>query len=105
VDRSTLASRVEELIRQDIVTGALEPNERLPLNKVASRYEVSLTPLREAIKVLSADGLVVQTSQMGVRVAPISLQDVRDLYTVRELLEVQALRESIWNWTIKDTEA
>jgi len=82
-------------LRQDLLNGALWPDERLKVNELASRYEASLGAVREALARLSAEGLVIAQPQRGFRVAPISRADLQDLTMVRCRIEEMCLRRAI----------
>lgn len=91
----TLVQFAYEALRQDILSGALAPGERLRAEVLKDRYQVGASTLREALSLLVADALVTSEGQRGFRVTPISLDDIRDITEMRKLLEVKALRESI----------
>jgi GntR family carbon starvation induced transcriptional regulator len=71
------------------------PGARLRLDELRQEYDVSLSPLREALTRLTAEGLVQITDQRGYRVAPVSAANLREVTTLRMQLEVMALVESI----------
>jgi DNA-binding GntR family transcriptional regulator len=81
-------------IRKDIIFGYLAPGERLRLEALKKRYEVSITTLREILNRLTSDGLVVAEGQKGFEVAPVSDEDMRELGDLRVLLESHALEKS-----------
>lgn len=97
VRRSTLTGEVEVALRTDIIVGVWSPGERIKAAEVTQRYGVSATPAREALQRLAAQGLVVLDTQRSARVAPVSIQDLRDAYEIRIMLEPEALRRSIRN--------
>lgn len=97
VRRSTLTGEVEVALRTDIIVGVWSPGERIKAAEVSQRYGVSATPAREALQRLAADGLVILDSQRSAQVAPVSVQDLRDAYEIRIMLEPEALRRSIRN--------
>jgi DNA-binding GntR family transcriptional regulator len=78
---------VYECIRKDIVSGRLRPNERLKVAELASRYETSTNPVREALQQLRGEGFVVIESNRGARVRPIDEDFVRDIVEIQVLLE------------------
>jgi DNA-binding GntR family transcriptional regulator len=86
-------SVVEEL-RDAIVTGAIAPGERLLQVELAERFGVSRIPLREALRTLHAEGLVVIEPNRGAVCRPLEPKDVSDLYAVRLALEQLAAREA-----------
>lgn len=91
----TLVEFAYDAIRQDILSGALPPGEKLRVEALKEHYQVGSSTLREALTLLVADALVTAEGQRGFRVAPVSLADIRDITTLRKMLETQALRSSI----------
>lgn len=86
----------EQVIRNEILTGALRPGQRLKMAELQQRYPgLSPTPLREALSRLSGSGLVEFMPNRGIRVAPGSLPELRDVYANRLLLETVAFERSI----------
>lgn len=76
---------------RDIVRGVFEPLERLKVEQLTKFYNVGHSPIREAILLLSASGLVVHEHQKGHRVAPVSLADYDDLIGVYQRIYKLAL--------------
>jgi DNA-binding GntR family transcriptional regulator len=70
-------------MRDDIVHLRLTPGERLILDVLADRYAVSATPIRQALRRLESDGLVVSSRNRGARVAPLSIEDVEEIQAIR----------------------
>jgi GntR family carbon starvation induced transcriptional regulator len=93
----TLASTIAARIRADILEGRLAPGTKLKLDTLRDQYGVSLSPLREALSRLGAEGLVVMSDQKGYRVAPVSAENLQEVMTLRANLEVMALEKSIEN--------
>lgn len=91
----TLVEFAYEAIREDILSGALAPGEKLRVEVLKEHYQVGSSTLREALTLLVADALVTAEGQRGFRVTPISLADIRDITNLRKMLETQALRSSI----------
>ena len=81
-------------IRQDIIFGRLAPGERLKLERMKDDYNVSLSTIRELLNRLSSEGLVMAEGRRGFEVSPVSEQDLRELASMRLLLESHALRNS-----------
>lgn len=77
-------------IRSWIVEGRLRPGERLIEAKIAAELSLSRTPVREAVRMLAADGLVVSERNRGAVVRTLGRQDVLDLYELRARLEAYA---------------
>ena len=81
-----------ELIRQAILEGGLEPGSRLKEEELARELGISRTPVREALLMLQAEGLIVTTPNRGASVRVHDANDLRDLYQLRALLEGYAAR-------------
>ncbi|MEU0130072.1 GntR family transcriptional regulator [Streptomyces sp. NPDC006289] len=90
--RPSLRDHAYETLRRRIIEVELQPGERLVERDLAAELEVSRIPLREALRLLAADGLVVLVPHRGALVAPFTPADVRDLFDVRESLESLAAR-------------
>ena len=88
----SLAERVATDIRALIAQGALRPGQRLSEAGMAERLGVSRNTLREAFRSLTNEGLVTYEANRGVSVAVPSMAAVIDIYRVRRMIEVQALR-------------
>jgi len=96
VDESrTFAQAVHARLATDILNGELLPGHRLRLQALCETYQVSMSPLREALSTLAGRGLVVQDGQRGFRVAPASADDLRDVTETRVNVETVALRHAI----------
>ena len=91
----TFAQAVQAQLATDILSGKLAPGIRLRLRTLCDAYQVSMSPLREALAGLAGRGLVIQEGQRGFRVAPASADDLRDLTETRVRIETTALRLSI----------
>lgn len=91
----TLIERSYAQLRDDIVEGRLAPGEKLRVEHLKARYQVSAGTLREAITRLVSDALVEAEGQRGFRVAPVTLEDLEDLTRLRLHIEIDALRLSI----------
>ncbi|HEX7000128.1 MAG TPA: GntR family transcriptional regulator [Trueperaceae bacterium] len=102
VNRQTLRDQVVDLIREAILTGVYEPGQRLSEPEVAKQLDVSLTPVREALGVLAASGLVVRNGRQGTHVRVLSVRDVHNLFAVREALECLAVRQAMENLSAED---
>jgi len=92
---STQASTVYDRLREDLLSGRLEPGRKLQMRFLTDLYQTSQTPLREALNRLSADGLVDCREQRGFYVAEISRSELAELTKTRCWVESLALRESM----------
>jgi GntR family transcriptional regulator, carbon starvation induced regulator len=91
----TFAQAVQTQLAEDILNGRLAPGTRLRLQSLCDSYQVSMSPLREALAGLAGRGLVVQEGQRGFSVAAISADDLRDVTETRVRIETIALRLAI----------
>ena len=89
-------------LRQAILKGELEPGERLMEIQLADRLGVSRTPVREAIRMLELEGLVVMIPRRGAQVANITEKDLNDVLEVRITLENMAIEKACANMTDED---
>lgn len=93
--KNTLASRLVDRLREAILTGALQPGSKINLDRTRELFEVSLSPLREALARLIADGLVAFEDNRGYRVTPVSLANLVEITQLRTEFECLALRNAI----------
>ncbi|MFK8068541.1 MAG: GntR family transcriptional regulator [Gammaproteobacteria bacterium] len=92
---TTLFESVYNRLRDDIIHGKLTPDSKLRIEELREKYEISASPLREALNRLAGEGFVNVIGQRGFSVAPISLEDLHDITRMRIHLECEALSESI----------
>ena len=85
-----LYEEVAELLRQRIFHRELEPGSWIDELKIAEEFGISRTPLREALKVLAAEGLVTMKVRRGAYVTEVSLEDLGNVYHLLSLLESDA---------------
>ena len=104
----TRSQWAERRLRQAIVTGEIAPGDRVLVEQLAAEWSVSPTPVREALRSLANEGLLVLHPQRGARVAELSPVEMRDMYELRLLLEPYALqlsmrrRDSAWRERVDD---
>lgn len=84
---STESGQLYELIREDIIEGRLEANERLIVADLAKRHGTSTNPVREALQMLRGEGFVILSPNRGARVRPIDEDFIRDISEVTGLIE------------------
>jgi DNA-binding GntR family transcriptional regulator len=89
--RRTIQEIVAKALRDAIVTGRLKGGERLHQDGIASKLGVSRMPVREALRQLESEGLVVFTPHRRVSVADLSPDELREIYEIRIALELLAL--------------
>jgi DNA-binding GntR family transcriptional regulator len=93
--KNTMATQLAQRVREAIISGQLEAGSKINLSLVRETFDVSLSPLREALARLIADGLVEFEDNRGYRVPPLLLGDLEEITRLREEFEVLALRQAI----------
>jgi DNA-binding GntR family transcriptional regulator len=91
----TVKSSLVDNLRDDILRGELVPGQNIRLEEVAARFDVSTTPVREALRDLEAEGLVTIFPHRGAIVTQLSADDLRDIYDIRATLEAMATRLAV----------
>ncbi|MFQ6171449.1 GntR family transcriptional regulator [Oryzobacter sp. R7] len=91
-DRGSLVDQVRDSIRAAITSGRLDPGDRLREIPLSKHFGVSTTPVREALRRLESEGLVQVHPRRGAVVTALEYAVVADLYDLRLLLEVEAVR-------------
>ena len=103
-DYIPLRDIVFQKLREAIITGQLKPGDRLMEIKLANTMGVSRTPVREAIRKLQGEGLVIMNARRGAVVAPINLQTMKELLEIRKALESLACQLVASKATEEDVE-
>ena len=91
---SSLAEQAYIRLRHEILTCILSPGQVVSERELARRYEVSKTPIREALTQVCHDGLMQRLPGRGYMVAPITTKDIRELFDLRLILEVAAAEQA-----------
>ncbi len=92
LERKNLALDVAARLRESIVHGTLAPGTRLLEVEAARQLGVSRGPLREALRILESEGLIISEPGHGSHVVQISERDIREIYSLRRILEEEAFR-------------
>ena len=90
----TTKNLIYKKIRRAIIMGNLPSGERLNVEAIAQEYNTSVTPIRDALQMLSHEGLVVIKPRSGYFVESITLKQLRDLLDVRRILELSAVERA-----------
>lgn len=85
--RASLHEELSVSLREIIVNGELPPGAKVPEKDLCEAFGVSRTPLREALKVLAAEGLVILEPNRGAWVSPITIEDLEEVFPVMGALE------------------
>jgi GntR family carbon starvation induced transcriptional regulator len=94
-DARSISEFALQRLRSDILSARLAPGTKLRLGLLTSIYQIGISPLRDALAQLAGDGLVILESQRGFQVAPVSLEDLRDVSEARKRIELAALELAI----------
>jgi DNA-binding GntR family transcriptional regulator len=100
----TMAEAALAELRDSILSGELPPGAPLRLEELAERLGMSISPVREAVRRLESLGLAVHVPHRGARVSELALDDLRDTYEVRLVLEPLAVRKAAGRFTDRDAE-
>lgn len=87
IKRPTLHEELVERLRDLVVEDALKPGEKVPEKELCESFGVSRTPLREALKVLASEGLVILQANRGARVAEVTREEIENTFPVLAMLE------------------
>jgi DNA-binding GntR family transcriptional regulator len=90
---SSVEDGVYRALRAEIGRLELAPGQRLPLEEIAGRFQVSPTPVRHALRRLESEGLVVSRPRRGSRVAPLSVEELEEIQALRLGLETFLARQ------------
>lgn len=86
--------RIADALRTEILEGTFAPGERIRQEVLAERYGASRLPVRDALRTLEAEGLVILVPNTGAWVAKLSLEECQEVYQIRERVEPLLLRMS-----------
>jgi DNA-binding GntR family transcriptional regulator len=95
----SLRQKAYDAIKREIITCRLAPGESISELQFVERFQVSKTPIREALTALQKDGLVHYIPNRGFTVAPITIRDVQEIFEAREFFETTLFRLAMANLT------
>ena len=96
--------RIYKELRRTIIMGHLKSGSRLNVKDIAKRYNTSVTPVRDALQMLSQEGLVTIKPRSGYYVTALTLKQLRDLLDMRRILEVAAIEKAVLRITPEQLE-
>jgi DNA-binding GntR family transcriptional regulator len=94
IDRRTLAQQAYTEIRKLIIDGSLTPGVKVVVRPLSERLQLSATPIKSALAALERDGFLVAVAHRGYFVPEVSVQDMREIYELREVLDGIAARNA-----------
>ncbi len=95
--RSGLTDQIYKILEERIINLELKPGEKIDVASLAEEFGISETPIRDALKKLSENGLVKAKSRRGYYAVKLSEKDIVEIYELRKLLETYALESFIKN--------
>ena len=95
LEGNSIQARIENELREQILHGTIKPGGRINVRQLEKVFGVSHIPIREAIRRLEAEGLVVNVPQRGAVAAAASLDELDDVYDLRRIVEPQVLRRAV----------
>jgi GntR family transcriptional regulator, rspAB operon transcriptional repressor len=101
----TIKNRIYKEMRRLIIMGHRKPGERFEVEEIASSYSTSVTPVRDALQMLSQEGLVTIKPRSGYYVAGVTLKELRDMLELRKILEVAAVERAVFRITDEQIDA
>jgi GntR family transcriptional regulator, rspAB operon transcriptional repressor len=94
-DEVTSKNKVFKELRRAIIMGHRRPDQRLDVVEIANRYNISITPVRDALNMLNQEGLVTIKPRSGYFVTPLTLKELRDMLELRKILELAAVERAV----------
>ena len=95
IQRVSMVDNVTERLRHDLLAGAIKPGERIKVAELEKRFGVSHIPIREAVRRLESEGLIVAMPQRAAIAAGVDLDDLAGLYDLRRIIECDVIRRSV----------
>ncbi|BBH24598.1 GntR family transcriptional regulator [Paenibacillus baekrokdamisoli] len=104
LEKQSMSVDLAEFIKQQILDGHLSPGDRIVETKVAKDLGISQTPVREAIRQLSGEGIITIVPNKGPMVRTFEMKDIFEVYSLRSMLEGLAIRLAVQFATDEDIE-
>lgn len=104
-ERPVLVDQIAQVIRDDILRGALQPGEHITVAPLAKKLGVSHIPVREAMRRLEAESLVSTVPHQGTVVADVRLEELHEIYDLRRLIEGETVERAGLSYSDEDVAA
>ena len=105
IPRVSVVDTVTERLRHDLLAGEIKPGERIKFAELEKRFGVSHIPIREAVRSLEAEGLIITTPQKAAVAASVDLYDLSGLYDLRRIIECDVIHRSVDSMTAEQVDA
>lgn len=94
INRYSLTNQVYDIIKSEILNGKILSGEEISVDGIARKLETSKTPVRESLNKLIGEGLVVNNGKSKMKIIELTLEEISNIFDLRQVLEVLALKES-----------
>jgi DNA-binding GntR family transcriptional regulator len=105
IQRTSVVDNVTVRLRRALLAGEIKPGERINVAELEKRFGVSHIPIREAVRRLETEGLIVALPQRAAVAAGVDLADLAGLYDLRRIIECEVIRRSVAAMTAEQVEA
>src|SRR6478609_3112200 len=102
IQRVSVVDNVTVLLRRALLAGEIKPGERINVAQLERSFGVSHIPIREAVRRLEAEGLIVALPQRAAVAAGVDLDDLAGLYDLRRIVECQVIERSVDGMTAEE---
>jgi DNA-binding GntR family transcriptional regulator len=92
---ATISETIYVYVKKAVLDGAFKPNQRIQEKEIAGLYHVSTTPVREALRRLAAEKFLSLDARRGVVVAPVNLEDIKELFETVTVLDIFATKRAL----------
>jgi DNA-binding GntR family transcriptional regulator len=99
IQRVSVVDNVTVLLRRALLAGEIKPGERIKVAELEKSFGVSHIPIREAVRRLETEGLIVALPQRAAVAAGVDLEDLQGLYDLRRIIECEVIRRSVDSMT------
>jgi len=104
IQRVSMVDNVTERLRRALLAGDIKPGEPIRVAQLEKSFGVSHIPIREAVRRLEAEGLIVAEPQRAAVAAGVDLEDLGGLYDIRRIIECEVIRRSVARMTEEQVE-
>jgi len=94
-DSKLVSEKIADVLRENIISGNIQPGEKIGENQVAEALNISRPPVREAFRILSTEGLITLVPRKGAFVTKFSIEEVKEIYEIKSMMEGLAARLAI----------
>lgn len=99
INRRLIHEQIYETLKEAILNGDLRPGERLMQDRIAEQFGVSRMPVRDALRLLEANNLVINEPNKGITVKEFGINELKDTFFVRSILEKEAIKLAVEKMT------